>query len=278
MLTALHTARKNNALLIISTILWSVIKPQFLINSNMTFSDYTDAALSALQHNPRLDDVVTRKQEILDGVYRTENLEPTSVLFVGFNPAILSCRAKTLAVTELSVVAQKFLDDRGIKYVYILPSELSNYHKKFECVVAMDEYFTFAGSDQEQQDKIAKICNLATAFVVSTIRDYKNQDFKEREFSQPAVVRNGDVGNLFFEAHNWDLRDRTLWTSTVYEINNKTNDMTVYGAFQRRTMFFKQLAKFSMDAGAVNFLVHKSLMYKSLIKKNYEHVVSIQFE
>jgi len=43
-------------------------------------------------------------------------------------------------------------------------------------------------------------------------------------------------------------------------------------------MFFKQLAKFSIDAGAVNFLVHKNLMYKSLIKKNYEHVVSIQFE
>jgi len=63
----------------------------------------------------------------------------------------------------------------------------------------------------------------------------------------------------------------------VYEIN-AANALTTYGVFQRRTMFFKQLAKFSMDAGAVNFLVHKNLMYKSLIKKNYEHVVSIQFE
>ena len=244
----------------------------------MTFSDYTDAVLAALQHNPRLDDVVARKQEILDGVYRTENLEPTSVLFVGFNPAILSCRAETLAVTEISVVARKFLDDQGIKYVYIAPSEIPSYRKKFQCVVAMDEYFTFADSDQDQQDKIAKICSLATSFVISTVRDYKNQDFKEREFSQPAVIRNGQVGRLYFEAHNWDMRDRTLWTSTVYEIDNSTNELVVYGAFQRRTMFFKQLAKFSMDAGAVNFLVHKNLMYKSLIKKNYEHVISIQFE
>jgi len=50
------------------------------------------------------------------------------------------------------------------------------------------------------------------------------------------------------------------------------------GIYNRRTLFFKQLAKFTMDAGASNFLVHKNLMYKSLIKKNYEHVISIHFE
>lgn len=244
----------------------------------MTFSTYTDAVLSALKLNPKIEEVIARKQEILDGVYRTENLDPTSVLFVGFNPAILSCQAETVAVTEISVVAQEFLNSRGIKYTYIPASELTQYNKSFQCVVAMDEYFTFAGSDQEQQDKITSICNLATAFVISTVRDYKNQDFKEREFSQPAMIRNSGRSTLFFENHNWDLKDRTLWTSKVYEVDAQTDELTVYGKFQRRTMFFKQLAKFSMDAGAVNFLVHKNLMYKSLIKKNYEHVVSIQFE
>jgi hypothetical protein len=64
----------------------------------------------------------------------------------------------------------------------------------------------------------------------------------------------------------------------VYEVAEPASSLETYGVFQRRTMFFKQLAKFSMDNGAVNFLVHKNLMYKSLIKKNYEHVVSIQFE
>ena len=37
------------------------------------------------------------------------------------------------------------------------------------------------------------------------------------------------------------------------------------------------MAKFSIDAGANNFYVHKNLMYKSLIKKNYEHVITISF-
>lgn len=242
----------------------------------MNFAEYTDAVLSALTFNPRLDDVVARKQEILDGVYRTENLEPTSILFVGFNPAILSCHAKTIAVTEISNSAQDFLKSRGVKFTYIEPGKLSQYRKQFQCVIAMEEYFTFATSDQDQQDKIAKICNLATAFVVSTLRDYKNQDFKDREFSQPANVRNGKNTRIFLENHDWDMQDRTLWNTMVYEIEGSS--LKTYGLFDRRTMYFKQLAKFSMDAGAVNFLVHKNLMYKSLIKKNYEHVVSIQFE
>ena len=244
----------------------------------MTFANYTDAVLSALIFNPRLDDVVARKQEILDGVYRTENLEPTSILFVGFNPAILSCRAKTIAVTEISDKALSFLKLKGIKFTYINEADLSEHKKKFECVVAMDEYFTFAESDQEQQFKIANICSLATAFVISTVRDYKNQDFKEREFSSPALVRNGSNTKIFVESHDWDLKDRTRWNTMVYEIDQPTEAFNSYGVFERRTMFFKQLAKFGMDAGAVNFLVHKNLMYKSLIKKNYEHVVSIQFE
>jgi hypothetical protein len=242
----------------------------------MNFAEYTNAVLSALTFNPRLDDVVARKQEILDGVYRTENLEPTSILFVGFNPAILSCRARTIAVTEITDTAQDFLKSQGVKFTYIDPSKLSEYRKQFQCVIAMEEYFTFATSDQDQQDKIAKICNLATAFVVSTLRDYKNQDYKDREFSQPANVRNGKNTRIFLENHDWDLQDRTRWNTMVYEIEGSS--LKTYGTFDRRTMYFKQLAKFSMDAGAVNFLVHKNLMYKSLIKKNYEHVVSIQFE
>jgi protein-tyrosine-phosphatase len=243
----------------------------------MTFSNYTDAILSALIFNPKADDQIARKQEILDGVYRIENLEPQTILFVGFNPAILSCRAKSISVTEISDSAQAYLKSKGIKFTYIEPTKLEAYQKNFDCVVAMDEYFTFADSDQAQQDMIAKICNLAKSFVISTIRDYKNQDFKDRDFSQPVMVRNASDFKLFVENHDWNLKDRTLWNSMVYEIN-AANALTTYGVFQRRTMFFKQLAKFSMDAGAVNFLVHKNLMYKSLIKKNYEHVVSIQFE
>jgi len=115
------------------------------------------------------------------------------------------------------------------------------------------------------------ICN-------STLRDYKNQDFKDREFSVPAVVRAGPTSNVYTEFHDWQPNNRAMWASKVYEITNPDDQLTVFGPYKRHTMYFKQLAKFSMDAGATDFIVHKNLMYKSVIKKNYEHVISIRFE
>jgi len=243
-----------------------------------TFARYTDAVLSALKFNPKADDAVAKKQEILDGVYRFHNLVPTSVLFIGFNPAILSCRAKTIAVTEISKTAQDYLTEKGVNFTYIPIEQLAEKPKSFEAVIALEEFFTFASSDVDQQNTVKLICSVATDFVISTLRDYKNQDFKDREFSQPALVRSGSTSKVYNEYHDWDLKDRASWNTMVYEIDNPSNHLTTYGLFNRRTMYFKQLAKFSMDAGASDFLVHKNLMYKSLIKKNYEHVISIRFE
>ena len=78
------------------------------------------------------------------------------------------------------------------------------------------------------------------------------------------------------EFHDHDLQDRNSWKTDVYEIQNKT--LNVFGPYARKAMFFKQLAKFSTDAGAIGFTIHKNLMYKSLIKKNYEHIISIRFD
>jgi len=80
---------------------------------------------------------------------------------------------------------------------------------------------------------------------------------------------------IFLEYHHYDYNDKNAWTTTVYEMQDKNTIVT--GPFDRRSMFFKQMAKFSIDAGAKEFYVHKNLMYKSLIKKNYEHVISISF-
>ena len=242
------------------------------------FSKYTDASLSALLHNPKAQDIIAKKQQVLDGVYSFHNLVPTSVLFVGFTPAILSCQADSIAVTAVSATALAYLKTSNVKFTYIPFAELPTTQRKFEAVVALDEFFTFAESDQHQQELVHTICNLASDFVISTLRDYKNQDYKDRDFSSPVAIRNSSNTKMFMENHDWDLKDRTLWNTMVYEVDRATNALTTYGIFNRRTMYFKQLAKFSMDSGASDFLVHKNLMYKSLIKKNYEHVISIRFE
>lgn len=242
----------------------------------MSFESYTDSTLRAFRSHPKPADVVKRKQEILSGVSGYHNFTPDSVLYVGFNPAILAETANTIAVTYISKQAQEFLHENGIKFTYIAPEKLSQYQRKFESVIALDEYFTFADSDQAQRDCVVEICQLATEYVITTCKDYKNQEFKDREFSIPALIRAGQSSTVYLEFHDHNLQDRNSWKTQVYEIAG--TQLTATGPFDRRAMFFKQLAKFSADAGAVGFSVHKNLMYKSLIKKNYEHVISIRFD
>ena len=242
------------------------------------FDSYTDSIFSAFKFNAHKQDVINKKYEIIAGVYEFYNLVPTDVLFVGFNPAILALKSKNITVTEISQTARDFLTAEGVKFNYIDYADLAVQRKEFDVVVALDEYFTFASDDKMQQDQIGLFCSLARDFVISTLRDYKNQDYKDREYSQPVLSRNGNSKRTYLESHDWDIKDRSIWKTTVYEIDQTSNALTAYGAFDRRTMYFKQLAKFSLDSGANNFMVHKNLMYKSLVKKNYEHVISITFD
>ena len=244
----------------------------------MDFIRYSDALLSAIKHSTKDQEIITKKQDILDGIYLFHNFVPSTTLFVGFSPAILSGKNGSVYVTGVTNNVLNYLDDNKIKYTYVSETDLIRDHKNFDVVVAMDEYFTFADSDQSQQNSIKQICALAREFVVSTLRDYKNQDFKDREFSIPAVIRYGKENVIYSEFHDWDITNRNAWNTTVYEITNPDHELVTYGPFERRTMYFKQLAKFSIDAGASDFVVHKNLMYKSLIKKNYEHVISIRFD
>lgn len=236
-----------------------------------------DVNLLALKNNSRLSDVVSKKQNILNDLSQFYNLAPTKILFIGFSSFVLANFNQAISITAISDDVKEYLTEQGVNFNYIPEIDLLNYRKQFEVVVAVDEYFTYSGNDSEQKDLVAQICNLATDYVITTLRDYKNQDYKEREFSQPTIVKNADQSYVFLENHTWSQRDRADWNSVVYAINQQDRSMQTYGDFTRRTMYFKQLANFTAAAGAQDFVVHKNLMYKGLIRKNYEHVITITF-
>jgi len=240
-----------------------------------SFATYTEASVNAYKFNPKGQEVIERKREILTSIARHHDNSPTSILFYGFSPLMLGTSAKMIAVTDITNEIKKFLDTTGVKYVYIKEADLKDYKKQFDWVVATDEYFTFASMENEQLSKIQTLVDLTKNVIVTTLRDYKNQDFRDREFSQPLAVRNGRDSKIFLEYHDHDYNDKNVWNTNVYEMTG--TEVKVTGPFSRRSMYFKQMAKFSIDAGAKEFYVHKNLMYKSLIKKNYEHVISISF-
>lgn len=236
------------------------------------FVSYSDIIFDAFCLHNKRKEIIDRKQEIIEKIFEYYNCSPDSVLFVGFNPAILTTRAKEIYVSEVSQSVVDWLKLQGVNAKLYSESET----RKFECVIAVDEYLTFFGTEQDQQMAIGKLCGLCSGTVITTVKDYKNQDFKEREYSHPAIIKANNRLTAFTEIHDWDLKDKASWQTAVYCLSGLESECK--GIYNRRALFFKQLAKFSMDAGATNFLVHKNLMYKSLIKKNYEHVISINFD
>ena len=241
------------------------------------FATLSDVNLLAFKNNNRSNDVVVKKQEIVNALAQYYNLSPSRPLFVGFSSFVMAGYPSEIAITSVGQTVLDYLTEQKVKYRYIPEIELINYRKQFDVVVVADEYFTYANTDQTQKDLVGQIFSLATDYVITTLRDYKNQDYKDREFSQPSIVRNSDASTVFLESHAWSQQDRANWVSTIYAINQTSQTLTTFGDFTRRTMYFKQLANFSNAAGATDFVVHKNLMYKGLIKKNYEHVITITF-
>lgn len=241
----------------------------------MSFENYTDFFLEAFVNHPKQAEILKRKKEILSEITLFYNYTPNSVLYIGFNPLILVDTSKEIFVTNISENVREYLKNKKIPFNYIPYNSLESNSKKFDSIIALDEYFTFFDNDDSQKKEIEKLSKLCSEYLITTCKDYKNQDFKDREFSTPALVR-GDQSNLIFlEFHDYDLNNRYIWDTNVYQINN--SNLKKGGPYSRKAMFFKQMAKFCYDSGAVSFTIHKNLMYKSLIKKNYEFVISVQF-
>jgi len=138
-----------------------------------SFSKYTETSIKAFDFNPKSQEVVDRKQEIVKSIAEHYKNTPSSILFYGFSPLMMGCNCKNISVTAITPTIKNYLDTKGIKYTYIADDDLGQYRKQFNWVVASDEYYTFASSEQEQLDKITVTANLAKDLIVTTLRDYK---------------------------------------------------------------------------------------------------------
>lgn len=232
------------------------------------FEKYSDIIFANYIYSVKQSDISSKKKEILDEILEHYSLKPATILFVGFSPSISKFTNVSVFVTQVGQETRDYLESA----TYIAANDLDG--RKFDVVVAMDEYLTFAQSDEHQRELISGLSSLARHCIITTLRDYKNQDFKNREFSSPIVIR-GESKKIYLEHYEYDAYDRNACLATSYIIDDSAFD--VVGPFHRRNLFFKQLAKFSIDSGADSFLIHKNLMHKSILKKNYEHIITIRF-
>ena len=221
--------------------------------------------LSAYQKYANTRDLVAKKQEILS---KLATKPDAKILFIGFNPLCLT--VDNFGIAEVDAPVIEFLREQGKTFSEV---ELTN-AQPWDYVLAMDEYYTFAESDEEQQLKIRVLSQVTGTRLITTLRDYKNLNYRDKEFSMPVSVVNDNDRTIYLEYHMHGGTNH--WDSMVYELDGENNQL--HGPYKRMPMYFKQLAKFSMDGGAKTFLVQKNMMWKGLIRRNFEHVISIDYD
>lgn len=147
--------------------------------------------------------------------------------------------------------------------------------QQFDYVIAPDEWITFAESEQDQLQKISMVSKIARKGFFTTLKDYKNMYANQRYFEEPFVLRNDQNDAIVLRQREWDSVDRQRWTSKHMIIQG--DEVMHCRPWQRRTMYFKQMAKFCTDAGATGFSVEKQNMYKPPYSKTFEYVIFVDF-
>lgn len=234
------------------------------------YFEYNQILAQAFAANHRSTELIAKKQELLEQVYQFHRINPLTVLFLGFNPAIYhssKIKSYVLGMTNSQLESLQSIPDNCS-----VIDNIRQLSEPVDAVVAFDEYFTFVTDEQQQRNMLSQLKSLTRGPVITSLRDYKNQDFRDREFSFPSIVRQPNDTRIYLEYHDHGSGSRVQWQNHVYEIHN--NKLTSHGPYGRQTVYFKQLAKFAADAGFTEFVIHKNLMYKSPIRKNYEHVIS----
>jgi hypothetical protein len=229
------------------------------------YKKYNNVLLSAYQKYANTRDLVAKKQEILS---KLATKPDAKILFIGFNPLCLT--VDNFGIAEVDEPVIEYLREQGKTFSEV---ELTN-TQPWDYVLAMDEYYTFSESDEEQQLKIRVLSQVTGTKLITTLRDYKNLNFRDKEFSMPVSVVNDNDRTIYLEYHMHG--GTSHWDSMVYELDGENNQL--HGPYKRMPMYFKQLAKFSMDGGAKTFLVQKNMMWKGLIRRNFEHVISINYD
>ena len=151
---------------------------------------------------------------------------------------------------------------------------------KYDTVIASDEFLTYASTEKEQTERITALCKMTGMRLIVTVRDFKNDLNRADNDKNFNMVQDDGTRWTTVEQTFWDKIDRQSWAHQTYVVSHSTNQdpvVTFHGTVQRRALYFKQLAKFSFDAGCVSYNVVTQNTYKPLFKKHIEHIIVINF-
>lgn len=147
-----------------------------------------------------------------------------------------------------------------------------------DTLVAFDEVFTGASSETEQFDLISNaIAYIAPGgLLLASIRDYRNNPVHKRNIGDATSLQVGSHQHLIVEAQVPSVKDKQLWHQTNFVITDAIV-ATHYAVGNRRTLYFKQLAKYCHDLGCCQFGVIKDQFWRAPWRRQPEHIIWARF-
>ena len=220
-----------------------------------------------------------KTKSLINACRQDPDLQNDSFLIV--NPSIIPCGLKDLCPTiEMTIVNPTIGGTFGDLHcdVEYYGGELADFAaqgRQFDWVIAPDEWITYAETEQQQQQMISIVSKIARKGFFTTLKDYKNMYANQRYFEEPFVLRSDNQDAIVVRQRDWDQTDRQSWVQKNYVIHG--DKLLHCEPWRRRTMYFKQMAKFCSDAGATAFTIEKENMYKPPFSKTFEYVIFVKF-
>jgi len=150
--------------------------------------------------------------------------------------------------------------------------------KRYDTILALDEYFTYFPTEDSQRDEIMNIASLVSnnGIMISSVRDYRNNPVHKRHLGDTSHININNENYVLVEINTTDTQNNQSWSQVNFVIQNGTG-ATAYEIGDRRTLYFKQLAKYCKDAGSKQFGVIKETFWKAPWKRTTEHITWTRF-
>lgn len=142
--------------------------------------------------------------------------------------------------------------------------------EQFDCVAALDSYFTRFSTEAEQRNAIKLAHSFTKNTLVTTVKDFKNIKSIDRLIDPPMVINSKKGSHVFVCHREWNTKDKQQFNETLYQLC--CGELKSVVTEQKRTLYFKQLAKYIHDLGCKDFKISQTQFYKNLFSRSYEYI------
>lgn len=169
----------------------------------------------------------------------------------------------------------KYLEQQGLSVTLWGDQRAS---QKFDTIIAMDEALCQFSDEQQQKAEIAKITTTLekNGMIFASMRDYRNGNFHKRPLGDTVMNILDSQTLVTIEVNHADSQDKQKWRQHIYAIEDATT-FKIYDSGDFRTLYFKQLAKYFSDSGAIEYGVFKDIFWKGHWRRVPEHIAWARF-